>query len=111
MKKRNKLLKRKWYLARRDKKLCIDTLREMEEMVKHRLFTEEQLKCKYKRKCEFLHGSQGDQFFFFLFTVPLFRKQYANMKDELNSGDASASGAAQTDVPAKLEFQNKKTTE
>lgn len=45
MRKRNKLLKRKYHLAGRDKAKKRDTLREMEEMVKRRLFTEEQLNC------------------------------------------------------------------
>lgn len=53
MKKRNKLLKRKFFLAWRDKKKLLDTLREMEEMIKRRLFTEEQLKCKYKSDYDF----------------------------------------------------------
>lgn len=55
MKKRNKLLKRKGYLAWRDITWKRDTIREMEEMVKRRLFTEEQLKCKSKNEQPSLH--------------------------------------------------------
>lgn len=46
MRKRDKLLKRKFHLAWKDGKKQAETLREMEEMVKRRLFTEEELNSK-----------------------------------------------------------------
>lgn len=45
MRKRDKLLERKLLLAANNVTKRSDTLREMEEMAKRKLFTEEQLKC------------------------------------------------------------------
>lgn len=45
MRKRNKLLERKFHLAFPNETKITETLQEIDEMVKRKLFTEQQMKC------------------------------------------------------------------
>lgn len=47
--------------------------------------------------------------FSFVCTVPLFRQQYASMKDKPSTSDATVT--TQADMPTKPQFPHKKITE
>lgn len=125
MRKRNKLLRRKFLLADNDEVKLSETLREMEEMAKRKLFTVEQLQCKNLltksaapiRDLYSLGRVSNENIInvccfscYFLCTVPLCRKQYESFKNRPSTSVVGTTITIQTNTPMAPQFQNKKIT-